>query len=156
RNAREHAWAARMAQPIVGAAEPWIALSDEELWSLMFGPTIRRSWMVWSNGYCPACRQSVPMYAWEIAALQQPWKVRCPHCREFFPKNDFARYYASGLDEHGVFAPERADRTHLFNVEHPDPSDPLHQFGVDDGEGYVEGEHRWRFIGAYLIYGQWK
>jgi oligo-alginate lyase len=27
---------------------------------------------------------------------------------------------------------------------------------VDDGDGYVEGEQRWRFIGAYLIYGQWK
>ena len=27
---------------------------------------------------------------------------------------------------------------------------------MDDGDGYVEGEKRWRFIGAYLIYGQWK
>ncbi len=26
---------------------------------------------------------------------------------------------------------------------------------MDDGEGYVEGGHRWRFIGAYLLYGQW-
>jgi hypothetical protein len=156
RNAREHPWAARMVQPIVEAAQPWMTLSDEALWSLMFGPTIKRSWMVWSNGYCPACRESVPMYSWEIAALQQPWKVRCPHCREFFPKNDFARFYASGLDEHGVFDPERADRALLYNAEHPDPSDPRRRFGVDDGDGYVEGEHRWRFIGAYLIYGQWK
>ena len=44
----------------------------------------------------------------------------------------------------------------LFNAEHPDPADPLHRFGVDDGEGYVEGQNRWRFIGAYLVYGQWK
>ena len=49
-----------------------------------------------------------------------------------------------------------ADRSLLFNVEHPHPTDPLRGFGVDDGEGYVEGEKRWRFIGADLIYGQWK
>jgi hypothetical protein len=156
RNIREHPWAANMAQPIVEAAQPWMALSDEVLWSLMFGPTIKRSWMVWSNGHCPACRESVPMYSWEIDALRQPWKVRCPHCREFFPKNEFARFYTSGLDEHGVFDPRRADRSLLYNAEHSEPNDPLHAFGVDDGEGYVGGEHRWRFIGAYLIYGQWK
>lgn len=27
---------------------------------------------------------------------------------------------------------------------------------IRHGPGYVEGEARWRFIGAYLIYGQWK
>ncbi len=96
------------------------------------------------------------MYNWQIDALEQPWKVRCPHCRELFPKNDFAAFYRSGLDAHGVFDPARADRSLLFNAEHPDPADPLHRFGVDDGEGYVEGGKRWRFIGAYLIYGQWK
>jgi oligo-alginate lyase len=156
RNAREHPWAARIQKEVVAAARPWRRLSDEALWNLMFGPTIKRSWMVWSNGHCPACRKSVPMYSWQIEALKEPWKVRCPHCRERFPKNDFARFYRSGLDEHGVFDPKRADRSLLYNAEHPDPLDPLHRFGVDDGEGYVEGEKRWRFIGAYLIYGQWK
>jgi len=80
----------------------------------------------------------------------------CPHCRELFPKNDFEKFYRSGLDERNVFDPNRADRSLLFNAEHPDPADPLHKFAVDDGEGYVDGEKRWRFIGAYLIYGQWK
>jgi len=172
---------------IIANAEPWMKFSDEELWNLMFGNTITRSWMVWSNGYCPACKQGVPMYTWEIDALGRPWKVRCPHCKELFPKNDFYQFYLSGLDEHGVFDPKRADRKLLA----PDDSqagvpalhdDPLHAFGVDDGEGYVEGGNatlrssgsrlrsrtcfggagslrsasRWRFIGAYLIYGQWK
>ena len=44
----------------------------------------------------------------------------------------------------------------LFNADHPDASDPLHRFGVDDGEGCVEDGKRWRFIGTYLIFGQWK
>lgn len=96
------------------------------------------------------------MYNWEMAPLQRPWKVRCPHCKTLFPTNDFGAFYRSGLDEKGVFDPKRADRSLLFNQEHSDPNDPLHRFGVDDGEGYVEGDKRWRFIGAYLIYGQWK
>lgn len=140
----------------VAAAQPWLRMTDEEIWGLMFGPTITRSWMVWSNGFCPACRKPVPMYNWVMDPLSFPWKTRCPHCGELFPKNDFYRFYLSGLDEHGVFDPVRADRSLLYNTEHPDPSDPLHLFGVDDGEGYFDGENRWRFIGAYLIYGQWK
>jgi hypothetical protein len=155
-NAKKHPWAAEIQKQVVQAAQPWMKFSDDELWDLMFGNTIKRSWMVWSNGYCPACKKGVPMYSWVMEALKQPWKARCPHCGELFPKNDFYKFYRSGLDEHNIFDPKRADRTLLFNVEHPDPKDPLHMFGVDDGEGYVEGDKRWRFIGAYLIFGQWK
>lgn len=156
RNCAETAVGRQAREHIEATARPWREMSDEALWALVFGPTITRSWMVWSNGHCPACRQGVPMYTWEVEALQRPWKVRCPHCHELFPKNDFAAFYRSGLDEHRVFASARGDRTLLVNAEHPGAGDPLQQFGVDDGEGYVEGEQRWRFIGAYLIYGQWK
>ncbi len=155
-NIARYAWAKETAQRIVKAAEFWLKMSDEELWSLMFGPTITRSWHVWSNGFCPSCRKPVPMYNWRINALSYRWKVQCPHCQRLFPTNDFAAFYRSGLNEQGIFDPKRADRRLLFNAEHPDPNDPLHKFGVDDGEGYVEGDNRWRFIGAYLIYGQWK
>ena len=133
-----------------------MGLSDDYLWSLMFGNTIRRAWQVWSDGYCPACKKPVPMYEWKADALNQPWKIRCPQCKELFPKNDFLKFYQSGLNAQGLFEPQRADRSLLFNVEHPSPSDPLRGFGVDDGEGYVADGHRWRFINAYLIYGQWK
>ncbi len=156
RNVGQYDWARQIRDSVVQQAEPWMELSDEELWSLMFGPTITRSWMVWSDGHCPSCEKSVPMYNWEMDAMERPWRTRCPHCQEIFPKNDFHKFYCSGLDQHGVFAPERADRSLLFNNEHPDPNDPLHKFGVDDGEGYVGGDKRWRFIGAYLVYGQWK
>jgi hypothetical protein len=155
-NIARYPWAAAMQKQIVDAARPWMAMSDDELWSLMFGNTIKRSWMVWSSGYCPACRKPVPMYNWDIHALEHPWKVRCPHCKQYFPTNDFVAFYRSGLDEHGIFDPKRADRSLLFNTEHPDANDPLHLFGVDDGDGFSDGRHTWRFIGAYLIYGQWK
>ncbi|OHB76988.1 MAG: hypothetical protein A2W31_03450, partial [Planctomycetes bacterium RBG_16_64_10] len=155
-NASTQAWAAQARDGIVAAAQPWLQRSDDELWDLMFSNSIKRSWMVWSNGHCPACQQPVPMYEWVVDALARPWKMQCPRCQELFPKNDFQKFYRSGLNEQGIFEPARADRALLFNVEHPDAADPLHRFGVDDGEGYVAGDKRWRFIGAYLIYGQWK
>jgi len=155
-NAERYPWGAAIRDSILEQARPWLRFADDELWEMMFGHTITRSWMVWSNGHCPVCADETPMYTWEIDALAHPWKVRCPHCGEFFPKNNFLRFYRSGLDERGVFDPQRADRSLLFNAEHPDPADPRRGFGVDDGEGYVDGEKRWRFIGAYLVYGQWK
>lgn len=140
----------------IASAQAWLERSDDDLWSAMFGATIRRSWMVWSNGFCPSCKKDVPMYAWKIDGLSRPWKAACPHCAETFPKNDFAAFYRSGLDPQGVFAADRANRALLFNAEHPAADDPARTFGVDDGTGYHDGTHRWHFIGAYLIYGQWK
>jgi hypothetical protein len=148
--------AREQAQRFLELARPWREKSDDELWSAMFGATLERSWMVWSNGFCPACKQDVPMYAWKIDALREPWKVTCPHCAQKFPKNDFASFHRSGFDAHGVFAHALADRSLLFNPEHPAADDPLHRFGVDDGTGYFDGANRWRFVGAYLVYGQWK
>jgi dienelactone hydrolase len=156
RNAQAHAWASDAQAALVAAAKPWLDRSDDELWALMFGNTIRRAWQVWSDGYCPACRQPVPMYEWNPDALRRPWTMQCPRCKELFPKNDFQKFLCSGLDAQGVFDPQRADRSLLFNTEHPDPADALHRFGVDDGEGCVAEGKRWRFIGAYLIFGQWK
>jgi len=155
-NIERHDWAREARDTIVDQARPWLDMSDDDLWALMFGNTIRRSWMVWSDGHCPSCKEEVPMYNWTMDALKEPWKVRCPQCTEAFPKNDFHKFYLSGLDEQGVFDPEKADRALLFNTEHPDPEDPLHGFGVDDGDGYTDGSKRWRFVGAYLVYGQWK
>jgi oligo-alginate lyase len=155
-NARAHAWAAVIRDSLVAAAKPWTAFSDDQLWDLMFDHTIRRAWQVWSDGYCPACRKPVPMYEWVADALNHPWKMQCPQCKELFPKNDFLKFYRSGLNDAGLFDIARADRSLLFNTEHPDAADPLHRFGVDDGEGYVADGKRWRFINAYLIFGQWK
>ncbi|MBL9135066.1 MAG: heparinase II/III family protein [Verrucomicrobiales bacterium] len=155
-NARQYRWAAEIRDSLVAAARPWVERSDDILWDLMFGNTLKRAWQVWSDGHCPACRKPVPMYEWQPDALNHPWKMQCPRCRERFPKNDFGRFYRSGLDPRGVFNPALADRSLLYHAEHPDPADPLHRFGVDDGDGYVSDGKRWRFINAYLIFGQWK
>ncbi|MBN2327684.1 MAG: heparinase II/III family protein [Candidatus Omnitrophica bacterium] len=155
-NANQYPWAEAIQNKLVEKVRPWLECSDDELWGFMFGPSITRTWMVWSDGYCPHCRKDVKMYNWKIDEWNFPFKVECPHCGHRFPTNDFLAYYRSGFNEQGVFAPDKADRSLLFNQEHPDPTDPLHLFGVDDGEGYVEGDKRWRFIGYYLIAGQWR
>ncbi|MBT3341812.1 MAG: hypothetical protein HN404_02335 [Gemmatimonadetes bacterium] len=130
---------------------PWNAYSDDDLWHAVFGPTITRSWMVLSDGHCPACGGNANMYDWQIDPFTAPWKALCPTCSVGFPRNDFATFYRSGLDERGLFDPARADRTLLVDAD--GRSDLA---GIDDGEGYREGDRVWRFIGTYLIYGQWK
>ena len=156
RNAQTDDWCADAARKLIAKAAPWHALADTELWNLMFGPTITRSRVVDADGYCPVCRTAVPMYSWQLDVVRMPWKVACPHCNEQFPKNDFHAYYRSGLDDHGVFDPQLPDRRLLVNAEHPDPADPLHQFGVDDGTGYSDGTRRWWFASTYLLCGQWR
>ncbi|MBL7189518.1 MAG: heparinase II/III family protein [Phycisphaerae bacterium] len=96
------------------------------------------------------------MYNWKINAWKHPWKLQCPHCGQLFPKNDFHKFYLSGLDENSIFQHNLADRSLLYNTEHPDPADPLHKFGVDGGKGYSDGKRTWHFIATYLVYGQWK
>lgn len=156
KNADTIPWAMEAKQNAIKTAEPWLSMSDDTIWELMVPSTITRSWMVWSNGFCPSCQASVTMYNWKIAPFEKTWQVQCPNCQEYFPKNDFKKFYQSGLDAHGIFDPHLADRSLLFNVDHPDLQDPLHRFGVDDGEGYSDGGNCWRFIGYYLAQGQWK
>lgn len=44
----------------------------------------------------------------------------------------------------------RLRATRLYNTAHPDPNDPLHKYGVDDGFGYIDKNGRGhRFIGYY-------
>ncbi|MFA6240860.1 MAG: heparinase II/III family protein [Candidatus Hydrogenedentales bacterium] len=156
-NVNSQAWAGVVRDRVVEEAAFWKDMSDDDLWKLMFGPTLERSWMVWSNGYSPVTGKPVPMYNWVAETKGHPWKLQDPTSGEWFPKNDFKAFYDSGIDEHGIFDASRANRALLFNTEHPEPSDPLHLFGVDDGTGYVnEKGEKWRFIAAYLIYGQWK
>src|SRR2546421_9640846 len=46
-NVRKDPWATRLRDDVLAEIGPWMNLSDEELWGLIFGATIPRSWMVW-------------------------------------------------------------------------------------------------------------
>ncbi len=52
--------------------------------------------------------------------LNEPWKLTDPSSGYKFPTNDFESYYKSGLDEHGIFDPKRADKRFLVNELYPE------------------------------------
>lgn len=162
-NVEKYAWAGAQRNAAVAAADRWVKMSDEELWSMVPGQDLPRGIDVnMQNGVrtggCPNCGPVIyesSKYPWATDIWGHPWQVKCPRCQEWFPKNDFDKYYRSGLDETGCFNPKRADRSLLFNTVHPDPTDPKHTWGVDDGFGWnPEPGKVNRFVG-YFVWQYW-
>ena len=161
-NIRKYDWAKQQQADAVEKARFWMEKSDDEVWEMMFGHTLRRSYHVWSDGYCPDCGKPMPTKTWLVDAKKHPWKVQCPHCKTLFPKNDFYAFYKSGLDEKGIFRYELADDTLLTYDDTPGDCESIYRGGgaVDDGEGAAPGwfkqGQRWYFIAHYLVEGQWR
>ncbi len=165
-NCEKYDWAKGQRNGAAGAADRYMELSDEFLWKLIPGQKLPRAIDVSMNKIdgvqvrpgCLHCGHDIDKYGgypYNPDILGKPWKLTCPSCGEIFPTNDFAKYYESGIDESGVLDPEKADRSLLFNEEHPDPKDPLHKYGVDDGYGYFDEDgNRFLFI-AYYNWKQW-
>ncbi|HPQ48167.1 MAG TPA: heparinase II/III family protein [Clostridia bacterium] len=140
--------ASERAARFISDTEYWLRLDYRELYDLMFSPELKRSWFVLSDGSCPVCRESVPMYNWIHDNVKFPWKMKCPHCSAMFPSNDFEAYYKSGLDDSGRFSHERADRTLLVSSDGG--------FVIDDGNGWYDKDgRRYMFIGAWLAHSLW-
>jgi hypothetical protein len=129
------------------------------LWHLPTEQSIPRGIHVNKERGCPNCLHDIDRfgnYPWKIDVERDPWKIQCPGCGECYPKNDFGAYYVSGKGPDGLFRRERADASLLCNIEHPDPMDPLHTFGVDDTHGWKDAEGNvYRFIGYYGHFGTW-
>ena len=159
RNAERYGWAKAELEAVLEACRPWMTRSDDEIWRLVPGQSIFRGAHVNAELGCPSCGREIynrfGNYPWKIS-LDRLWKLECPVCGEVFPKNDFAAFHESGLGPGGVFYRERADESLLFNSEHPDPDDPLHRYGVDDGYGWVDEEgNRWFFVPYYSHWCIW-
>jgi hypothetical protein len=164
-NIAKYPWAKKERDAAVKSAQRWLDTPDADLWTLVtpqsLPRTIHTTLIRGTNrvALCPKCREGiVPFgnYPWRKDAVKRPWKLECPNCHEIFPKNDFWGYYLSALDEHGMFQPGKGDPKLLFNTEHPDPKDPLHKYGVDDGYGwYDETGLRWAFVAYYNSWGHW-
>lgn len=160
-NCDQYDWAANQRKSAVAAADYWVQKSDEELWAAIPGQKLPRtidvSMYKGSRPGCPVCGKKIDAfgnYPYSID-LAKPFKLTCPSCKEIFPKNDFAKYYQSGIDESGVFDPDKADKRLLFDPDHPDPNDLLHGYGVDDGYGWFDQNgHRYLFV-AYYVWQYW-
>ena len=154
RNIERYPWAAVERDAAVERARRWVDLDDGTLWGLVAEQTIGRSTTPNVEQGCPTCLDGLSRF--EVDVLADPWKIRCTGCGGRFPTNDFGAFYLSGKGPDGLFDPSRADRGLLFNSEHPDPADPLHRFGVDDGLGWTnEAGEAFRLVGVYGHYGIW-
>ncbi len=167
RNAKRYDWAQQLQQTAIEQAKPWIEQSDDDLWHLIFSHDVFRSLAVNLDRGCPNCGKGIYQgraphaWPWIRWVAGHRWKMQCPNCGELFPKNDFEAFYKSGISaEDGFFHHDLADRSLLFNADHPDPKDPRHQWCVDDGRGWqrVPGgpkERDW-FIANHAGFGLWQ
>lgn len=165
-NAARHDWARGEQKAAIKAAKPFAAISDEALWALVPSQEVPRTihtQLLAGNdrvSSCPSCGPKILKYGnypWRCDVVNLPWKVKCPQCGQVYPKNDFGKYYESALDENGFFRRGKGDPKLLFNVEHPDPNDPLHKAWVDDGYGYHDpATGRWDFVAYYTSWGLWR
>ncbi|MEO6647933.1 MAG: heparinase II/III family protein [Chitinophagaceae bacterium] len=160
-NCGKYEWARQKFNVAVAKAKPWLVKTDEELWNMVPGQDLPRTIDVTYDGLssgpkflgCLICGNDILKYGnypYNPDFENKPWKLTCPSCKSVFPTNDFGKYYKSAIDEHGLFNPARGDTGLLFNMDHPDPKDSLHKFGVDDGFGYVGKNGRaYKYIGYY-------
>ncbi len=154
RNCERYDWAREYRDRLIAEVRPYLEMSDEQLWHLLPSQEMPRDSSVNRDGAgCPNCGtdhfKGNYNYPWEIDREQRPWQVRCTYCREWFPKNDFAAYYQSALDEHGKFRLESGNPEFLK----PREAGPLAQV-VDDGTGYVQDGHKF-FFAAHYAFGLW-
>ncbi len=160
-NCAKYSWAKKKQEMAVAKAKKWLAKSDEELWSMVPGQDLPRTIDVTFDRKttgpqiigCLVCGEKIAKYGnypYNPDIEKEPWKLTCPSCGTVFPTNDFGKYYKSAIDEKGLFNPAKGDKSLLFNTAHPDPNDPLHKYGVDDGYGYIDQNGRaHRYIGYY-------
>ena len=160
-NCEKYSWAGKLRDQAILMAKGWVAKGDEELWEMVPGQQLARCIDVTLDRLttgpkflgCLKCGGEISRfgnYPYQPDVANKPWKLTCPNCGVVFPTNDFGKYYRSGINEFGLFDSAKADKSLLYNEQHPDPNDPLHTYGVDDGFGYVDRNGReHRFIGYY-------
>ncbi|QNK56303.1 S-layer homology domain-containing protein [Paenibacillus sp. PAMC21692] len=158
-NIQTYEWAASMHQDAVDKADYYLDQGLDYLWSIVPPQSLPRSIFVNQEQGSPLTGRDIDaygIYPYQFDPVNHPWKVLDPSSGQYFPTNDFESYYNSGLDMNGLFDPELADRTLLFNTDHPDPDDPLHLWGVDDGYGWVDEDgNYYTFIAYYVHWALW-
>jgi hypothetical protein len=160
-NCFAYEWAKQLRDEAIEKAATWVAMEDKTLWASIPGQDLPRCIDVTFDRLtkgpkslgCLKCGNAIKRfgnYPYDPDFRNKPWKLTCPSCGSVFPTNDFGKYYLSAIDEKGLFNPAKGDRSLLYNVDHPDPDDPLHKYGVDDGFGYIDENGRsHKFIGYY-------
>jgi hypothetical protein len=150
-NVKRQAWAKTEADTILAYAKPWMAMSYDQVWNFLSEQSVPRAVWTAKPARCPihGSLEAYGDYAWSTIP-EARWKVRCPVGGETWPTNDFEAFYKSGKDAHNVFDAGRANRSLLYSQDGARP------YGVDDGNGYVDGAgNRYYFVGFYAFWGIW-
>ena len=137
KNVSQFTWAKEKADEIVRKADALLSFGVDRFVAYYMPQEIPRGYYVNQKHGCPNCGTAmIPHLSnhWLFDFEKHPWKVICPHCGKQYPSNDFMKFYESGLDMHGVFSYERADRTLLVNELYPEEGP---DYAVDDGHGWL-------------------
>ncbi|WP_340381454.1 heparinase II/III family protein [Daejeonella sp.] len=165
-NCNKYEWGKKLKSNAANKAAFWVSKSDTELWNMVQGQNLPRTIDVTFDRLtkgpkilgCLKCGLDVLQYGnypYEPEFEKKPWKLTCPSCKSVFPTNDFGKFFKSAIDETGQFDASKGDKSLLFNADHPDPKDPLHQYGVDDGFGYIDQNGRSHKFIAYYNWKHW-
>ena len=110
-NVRQYPAAKAIADTIVARADAWMAWSDADLRALAPTADVPRAFNVGTAG-CPQCGQAIyekgGTYPW-IIDPKTPYKVTCPVDGSTYPSNDYAAYYASGLNDQTLLTGDYPD-----------------------------------------------
>lgn len=149
-NIAAYPWARDLAAKIRPLADRMVALTDDQLWNTVSTQGVPRSYAVNQDLGSPITGRDIydfGAYPWRAEPIDRPWKIVDPSSDYVFPTNDFAAYYASGLDDHGNFNRELADPQFLVNELYPDRGP---DWGVDDGFGWIDDDgNKWTFVAYY-------
>ncbi|WP_314590563.1 heparinase II/III family protein [Paenibacillus terrigena] len=154
-NIKNYEWAAYEQDVAIRVAAPYRKLTFEQIWNIVTPQSIPRSYDVNEEEGSLMGDLNTPQndrQNYEIDPINHPWKVKNKMDGHYFPANDFASYYKSGLNEQGIFEIDRADRGLLVNTTMKGQDET---FGVDDGYGYVHSNgNKFTFI-AYYNHALW-
>jgi len=158
RNIERYEWAQARKEDLQRLVEPYMEMDLERLWKLLPSQEIGRavrpssphSTLSPHDIGCPQCYlnegKDVGPTDTRVDLLNRPWQVQCEVCDEWYPKNDFASYYDSALDETGRFRLGEGDPQYLEPRE--GVTGEARQW-IDNGTGIEYDAYRWYFVGVY-------
>lgn len=155
-NVKSYDWAKSQRDAAVQKADQYLRNGIEFLWNIVPPQTLPRSYAVNQRLGSPVTGRDIDEYGnypYQADPFARPWKIVDPSSGYTFPTNDFASFYESGLDEHGIFQRELADEQYLVNELYPEKGPT---WGVDDGLGWVDAEgNHFPFIAYYVHWFLW-
>lgn len=154
-NTNRYDWARQRRDTLQSRLKPYLEASDTWLRAQLPGQGMPRAWNMEASEHAPPESEETHFKAqaelsrgfgrknrYHIDPFRHPWKVQSRGSGRWYPDNDFAAYYASGLDGDGKFQLHQADRSLLKTAEGS---------LIDDGLGVPSGGRQYFFAAHYAL-----